>query len=177
MKKIYSFLFVLSFAVLCGCAAVPLSQVTLEKIARLQWSPISEREYDAGKASQYCSELNSKQYGGHGGWRLPTIDELRSIVKNCPGTELGGECRVSEANSNLSYIRDYKRKYCHACEGNNPQEHSKLYFPSEYVTTIISKSPVSDDRGFLWGVGFDEYGSLLAIQKGYYTSVVCVREN
>ena len=40
--------------------------------------------YSWSAAEAAVAELNAKQAGGHGNWRLPTVDELNSIVeKQC----------------------------------------------------------------------------------------------
>ena len=43
------------------------------------------------EAYAYCDELD---VGGYDDWRLPTIDELRTLVSGFPGTEPGGQCGV-----------------------------------------------------------------------------------
>ena len=187
MKRLEFFIVLSIFLVaLTSCTAVPLSQGTKERIARLEWSPISKRGYNIRGTgdgvypdSTYCNDLNKEQYGGHNDWRLPTIDELRSIIQNCSGTELEGECRISEANDNLSYYGDYTRRHCHACKGNNPQEHSKLPLPSPYID-LVSTSKISDYTfgvGYLYGVDFHEYGSVILFQEGVRTHIVCVRNS
>ena len=50
-------------------------------------------------AAQYCATLDVDDVVG---WRLPTIDELRSIVRNCPETMPGGACRVTDTCANSS---------------------------------------------------------------------------
>lgn len=186
MKKIIRFKFLLLVSAifvvaLSGCTAVPLTQATKEKIARLEWSPVSGRVSISG-AFDYCYKL---QYGGHKDWRLPTIDELRSIIKNCPGTELEGKCRVSEVNDNLSYHRDYTRRHCHACDGKNWRDHSTLVFDNNFVDDLISSSRVDEDNmvgfaygSYYYGVDFTQYGSIILYPYwGAYVNAVCVREN
>jgi len=45
------------------------------------------------EADDYCEALEED---GHDDWRLPTINELRTIIINCPDTMPGGSCNVSD---------------------------------------------------------------------------------
>jgi len=47
-------------------------------------------------AVRYCEGL---MFGGYDDWRLPTIDELRTLVRGNPPTETGGECAMTEGSS------------------------------------------------------------------------------
>lgn len=64
-----------------------------EKTFPYEWSNGAEEGMTWNDAKSYCENLDEK---GHTDWRLPTISELRTLVKNCPSTEPGGECKVSE---------------------------------------------------------------------------------
>jgi hypothetical protein len=46
-------------------------------------------------ALRYCEEL---LMGGYDDWRLPNIDELRTLVSGNPQTETGGECPMTEGS-------------------------------------------------------------------------------
>jgi hypothetical protein len=56
-----------------------------DKVTGLVWqkggSP-SDMKFDA--ATKYVDELNSSRFGGHGDWRLPTMEELYSLMEGTP---------------------------------------------------------------------------------------------
>lgn len=45
------------------------------------------------EAKNYCSDLTESSFSD---WRLPNIDELRTLIQNCDKTKPGGKCRISE---------------------------------------------------------------------------------
>ena len=54
----------------------------------LEWTQTNGTgDLDQDGAARACSESG-------GGWRLPSIDELRTTVRGCPGSEAGGGCPV-----------------------------------------------------------------------------------
>jgi hypothetical protein len=98
----------------------------MKKIGNLEWSDRSPEEMTWNLAKQYCKNLKE---GGFTDWRLPNIDELRTLIKNCPKTEPGGECKVSENNRCLEEKcgTSHFHSSC-SCDGksNNDGYYSKL---------------------------------------------------
>ena len=54
----------------------------------LEWLDVSAEKMTYNEAVDYCKER---------GGRLPTINELRTLIRNCPATETGGECAVTNS--------------------------------------------------------------------------------
>ena len=134
------------------------------KIGNLVWSDRSSNEMNWSRAKQYCENLSE---GGFTDWRLPTISELRTTIKNCSGSKSGGSCRVSD--SCLAEGCWSENCYCPS-EGS----YNKLSGDDGEVW-LWSSSTRSDDRDDVWHVyyPFAEVGlSHKSDNDGY---VRCVR--
>ena len=63
------------------------------------WSSKSDQKRYWLEAISYCDDLVE---GGSSDWTLPTIDELMTLVQNCPNIGSDSECKLSEKNGFLS---------------------------------------------------------------------------
>ena len=106
---------------------------------------------DWEEALAYCDGLEE---GGYDDWHLPNIDELRSLVQNCPDSELGGACQVSEANECLNKKECWERKKCFSCSSDKDKlgKYSKLADPFYYW--FWSSSTREDYEDAAWTVEF-----------------------
>ena len=139
-----------------------------DQVTKIEWSNRSLDRMNWPKAIDYCRNLNE---GGHSDWRLPDIDELRTLIKNCPKTETGGECRVSEKNGCL-HEKCWKAPYgsCY-CEINSDFGYYSKLGEENILWSYSTDSFVTSEA---WCVDF-ERGSLGSGNKLSQHHVRCVR--
>jgi Protein of unknown function (DUF1566) len=93
------------------------------------WTPDTPR-LETGTYAEAKEMCNGLIYANFGDWRLPSISELRSIVRGCPDTETGGACEVTDEcsfHSNDCNIGD-----CDNCpEKDGPYTNNNCYWPKE----------------------------------------------
>ena len=102
-------------------------------------------------AKAHCSGLSLDG----GGWHLPTISELRSLIRGCPGTVTDGACEVTD--SCLSYSSCWDEGACWSCSGGAGPADGGMYWPDEVEGDCCwywSSSPVEDYDGHAWNVNF-----------------------
>ncbi|MBP5407030.1 DUF1566 domain-containing protein [bacterium] len=101
------------------------------------------------EAQDFCKNLDF--YGEE--WRLPNIDELRELMRNCPATEPGGSCRVSEEGNCLAGNCSTPKDSC-TCERKlkNRGFYSMLG-DADYIG-LWSSSTLSNDDKKAWGAVF-----------------------
>jgi len=102
-------------------------------------------------AIDYCEDLT---LGGSSDWRLPSIDELRSLIRGCPALETGGSCGVHGGCLTLSCHNDDCHYGCNANQGPGP---AGLYHPVElgfWEGWIWSSSAVEDVEAEAWVIFF-----------------------
>ena len=141
----------------------------------LFWSSRAPKTMKWGEAKKYCENLSEGLISA--GWRLPTIDELRTLVKDRK-TVTGGACKVSEKNRCLSSEYCWSWKTCaEACKGS--WKSCSSYYDGRYSKLddggdYWSSSTPSGIKDSAWGVGFYS-GDVNYSDKTRPSNVRCVR--
>lgn len=90
-------------------------------------------------ASSYVKTLNNKNFGGHDNWRLPTIDELLTLVSRTPhGEDL---C--------IQPVFDQKQKWLWSCD-------RRSYTAAWYVSMEMGFVSSNDFSSFYFAKGVCE---------------------
>lgn len=74
----------------------------------------------------YCANLNRGGYGP-GSWHLPSIGELRSLIRGCPNTVTGGLCNVTDTCTDSRCVNPA----CTGCLGWAGPGSMGQYWPAE----------------------------------------------
>ncbi|MDJ0764702.1 MAG: DUF1566 domain-containing protein [Myxococcota bacterium] len=109
------------------------------------------------KLLDYCEDL---ELSGYKDWRVPNIDEVRSLIRDCENTEPGGACPVTDGSDSSDNTDD-----CSGCEIlQGPGETGCYMDPAmkfEWAGPIFSSSKAYDDPEFeeqdrYWIVYFED---------------------
>ena len=130
----------------------------------LQWSDRSSNKMSWADANTYCASLTE---GGFTDWRLPNINELRTLIQNCAGTVTGGSCPVKDPGCLSSSC--YNSKTC-SCSEDLSGKYSKF----GETDAFWSSSTSSVDTDYAWYVYFSA-GGVSYTNKSYNNYVRCVR--
>ena len=106
--------------------------------AKLWWSSKSEDTMNWLSALNYCEDLN---VCGHSDWKLPTIDELKTLLK----WRRDSQCKVSDNDNCLSFTDCWTcSSCCHDCTlgGGGECNYSSYYYDGRYSEL--------GDSGLLW---------------------------
>ena len=104
---------------------------------KLAWSSVAPKAMSWKEAQNYCSNLEENDSSD---WRLPNIDELRTLIKNCVQTEPGGSCRISENRQCLS-----EKCWNNSCNGCSFSGTEILKNRMEAL-----EKKLSEDYGYFW---------------------------
>jgi len=107
----------------------------------------------------YCEKLNWK---GYTDWRMPSISELRSLVRGCSNLETGGKCGVTDDCLDA----DCDNGYC-GCEEFEGPGIDGAYLPASlgfdiwgHSASVVTNSIYSNH---VWNLDFKHYGLLWAV--------------
>ena len=147
------------------------------KIGSLIWSDCSANEMNWSSAKQYCEDLTE---GGYSDWRLPNIDELRTLLI---ADRVSNRCRVSERNNCLAG----NCWSCSTCTQTGTQKDrtgcsdwGTAYSDGRYSRLgdgkvfLWSSSTLSGSPNGAWAVDF-AYGLVNISIKSFNYYVRCVR--
>ncbi|MCI5131409.1 MAG: DUF1566 domain-containing protein [Candidatus Electrothrix sp. EH2] len=130
----------------------------------LMWKRCSEglsgNNCEEGKAGEYTwneavRRFKNVQYAGYADWRLPSIDELKTLVQCSKGM-------------------NEEKGWCN--EGANKPTINQQAFPNTEADWFWSKSPYADYSGRGWSVNFGSGESGVAIRLGGGFAVRLVRD-
>ena len=110
--------------------------------AKLWWSPKTAETMDWLSALNYCEKkLNDSNKCGYSDWKLPTIDELKTLLK----WRRESQCKVSDTDNCLSFTDCWTcSSCCHDCTlgGGGECNYSSYYYDGRYSKL--------GDSGSLW---------------------------
>ena len=140
-----------------------------DSTSHLTWSKKADTTYNWSDAGTYCDGLSE---GGYTDWRLPTISELRTLIKNCSRNIMpGGTCGVRDDDEVVCLSEDcLTSETCASCSYDSTGGYSKFgetgYFWSS--STYVSYT------NYAWYVLFS-YGYVGYSDKTSNYYVRCVR--
>ena len=145
----------------------------------LTWSAKAQKAMKWNAAVTYCDNLEE---GGYDDWRLPTIDELKTLLI----WSKANSCKVSETNNCLAWDGCWTCETCTEQGTASPSDNTCSNLGNSYSDGRYSKfgedgwfwssSTKSDGTGYAWYVDFDGgyvNGYDKATNDGLY--VRCVR--
>lgn len=126
---------------------VPLTW--LDTASGLTWQvtpPVDPLDHAA--ASMSCDTLD---LGSYTDWRLPSISELRSLVRDCEKMQIGGACGVTDGCTTSTCLGSS----CQGCSGSAP---NGCYWPTASVLGACDWFWAStlnvEDQSQAWMIGF-----------------------
>lgn len=151
--------------------ANPDGEVWTDETTNLMWQAEAEASFYWDEAVSYCENLD---WHGYTDWRLPTISELRSFIRECGSTITDGSCTVTDS----CLTQDCCNAACSGCySGGGPGDMGE-YWPEDlwdYGWETWSFSKVADDEDYAWIVDFMN-GSIYSDRcEGEIYDARCVR--
>jgi hypothetical protein len=137
-------------------------EVWQDPATKLTWEAVPMKELQESslnwqEAKDHCENLT---LGGFDDWRLPTISELRSLIRGCPSTVKDGPCQVTDSclkeSCQNAACGTFLSKPKWGCpEGKGPVTHKtqRAYWPAElsgYIRSYWSSSVREGKSGYTY---------------------------
>ncbi len=127
-----------------------------------KWSNYSPDSMRFKDAATYCENLEES---GYKDWRLPNISELRTVIKNCPDSEIDGECSLTDY---------FYYEYCRGCAYSADGTYSKSGEGGGFWTSTLNTSVVGNPAII---IDFDKAYFTRAYEEEECALVRCVRND
>ena len=117
------------------------------------WSKISPLPLSWEEAVAYCENLDELNYSD---WRLPTVDELRTLIQHCPNHESDGPCTMTDKCLTNPSGCEFSSENCSCCDFAPDGFYNKLEDNNTplWSSLVCMSNPVRS-----WIAGF-EYGCI-----------------
>jgi hypothetical protein len=146
------------------------ADVWTDPASGLSWPllPSSDGTMTWQAAADYCDALTLCD---HGDWRLPTIGELRTLVRGCAATVTGGACEVTDACS----ASDCWNSNCDGCAFDDGPDEG-CYRPAEIEGSCVEAWSSTDlgDGATAWELGFRAAGVVEATKSLQDAGARCI---
>jgi hypothetical protein len=121
-------------------------------------------------AKQYCEDVEGD---GHSDWRLPTVGELRTLLRGCPATITGGTCNVDDDDCLLTACADAT---CAGCTEDDLPD-SGCFRPAELngACDWFWSSSADGAGGDAWAVDF-LYSTVYSDDGSHAANIRCVHD-
>ena len=137
----------------CYQAMTDAGSTMLDPVTGLRWE--NDRPYDDTmrywQAKDHCTSLGA-------GWRIPSVDEVRSLIRGCPSTQTGGACKVTVSCPNRDSGGCYSASACDGpCGYMDGPGASGCYWDAQLVQGCMwywSSTPIPDRPGYAWAVNY-----------------------
>lgn len=140
----------------------------------LMWEALPGEPLTYDQAEAYCENLS---LAGHDDWQVPIVDDLRSLIRGCPDTELGGACLAS---SDCYQSGECLTPECDGCDENGPPNGYCYWIsnlPGGCEEWYWSSTPTSDTGTGRWGVDYHKAEVELLVTGEHANLVRCVRSD
>ena len=146
--------------------------VWTDSISGLVWQNGNSDRLNWEEAISYCETLSWADYND---WRLPTLGELRSLIRGCDNTATGGACGVTD--DCLAYMSCWDPP-CQGCSFLGGPGPDGRFWPAELAGSgwvFWSSCQVDENHFTAWRIHF--YNGLVSYNdKDYLYWARCVRQ-